>query len=97
MAGHYAFMQKEGEAIKRVPMNEWARYRRTGHAFSTEEKYNKQQASAGEENAETPAPKTYGANDMNELLQKMVETRQLSDLDAQELRDLVQWVEGGAS
>lgn len=44
MAGHYAYMKKEGEAIKKVPMNEWARYRRTGHAFSSEEAYNEQQA-----------------------------------------------------
>ena len=43
--GHYAYMVKEGEEeIIKVPMNEWARYRKSGYAFSDELKYNEQQA-----------------------------------------------------
>ncbi len=45
--GHHAYMIKEGEEeIKKVPMNEWGRYRKSGYAFSTEEKYNAQRVNA---------------------------------------------------
>ena len=41
--GHHAYMKKD-DVINKVPMNEWARYRRSGYTFSNEDAYNKQQA-----------------------------------------------------
>lgn len=56
--GHHAFMVKDGEEeIIKVPMNEWARYRKSGYVFSNELKYNAQQAAKPEPdpNADTPS------------------------------------------
>ena len=45
--GHHAFMRKEGkEEIIKVALNEWGRYRASGHVFATEEEYNEQRANA---------------------------------------------------
>ncbi len=44
MAGNHAFMKKKGGKIVRVPLNEWAKYRRSGYEFSDEEAYNAQQS-----------------------------------------------------
>lgn len=52
MSSNYAYMVKEGEAIKRVPLNEWGRYRRGGWAFSSEKEWNAQQADATHARAE---------------------------------------------
>ena len=44
MAGNFAYMQKKGGNIVKVPLNEWAGYRRKGYEFSNEAEFNAQQS-----------------------------------------------------
>jgi len=57
MAGHHAFMKKDGGKIEKVPLSKWARYRASGYEFSDEDAYNKQQAQTVAEAAPTSKKK----------------------------------------
>ena len=52
MAGQFAFMKKKRGKIVKVPLAKWAKYRKSGYEFSSEEAYNEQQAKAGAKAAE---------------------------------------------
>ena len=55
---HHNFMQKKGGPVVRVPKNEWAKYRRMGYDFSTEEAWNEQRQN------ETPEPEVTETPDL---------------------------------
>ena len=55
MAGNFAYMQKKGEKIVKVPLNKWAGYRRKGYEFSNEAEFSAQQSKRAEEVAEEVA------------------------------------------
>ena len=47
--GHHAFMRKEkGEKIIKVPLHQWASWRKRGYVFSDENKYNEQMRNSPE-------------------------------------------------
>jgi hypothetical protein len=52
MAGNFAYMQKKGEKIIKVPLNQWAGYRRKGFEFSNEAEFNAQQSNRVKEEVE---------------------------------------------
>lgn len=53
MAQRNHFMQKDDGPIVRVPLNEWAKYRRNGYEFSTEAAFNEQTPEEKEVEKET--------------------------------------------
>jgi hypothetical protein len=55
MSHHFMQAPKNGR-IRKVPANEWGRYRATGYTFSNEKDYNEQQARSGAAEVAKPTP-----------------------------------------